>query len=65
MAKWLDFTTRKGSVKERANAFERRIDTLAEEVSGRFARGNIALQARQVLTAAQLKKERDALYERA
>lgn len=61
MAKWLNFTARTGSVKERADAFERRIDVLAQDVSGRFSRGNIALQAGHVLTAANLKKERDAL----
>lgn len=49
------------AVKECADAFERRIGTLAKAVAGRFARGSVAFQLGHVLTSEELDRERDAL----
>lgn len=60
MASFLSFRTSR-AVRERADAFEERIDTLAKAVAARFTRGSVALQSGYVLTSEQLDRRRDEL----
>jgi hypothetical protein len=55
------FMTKGRDIKERADSFEKRIGTIAQGASARFARGNIALQTGKTLTEGRLNAERDAL----
>jgi hypothetical protein len=57
-----DWTARK-SADTRASEFEARLTAIAYSVSGRFARGNVALQCGNVVTREQLDAERAELRE--